>query len=121
MTTTDQFFGSCCNATSGTVCAPGMTSGEADRTRRLEAFFRGFGFTDPVRISHLIGCVATDPSATPEQAMDHAERQVAAWFRTVLGLDAMPVWQSVALGRAAFLQADGARRWPDGFLAAGQL
>lgn len=104
--------------------APGSASREdsgraTDRGRALEAFFRGFGFTDPVEIGRLIDRVAAGAVATPAEAVARAERQVAAWVRTVLGLGTGPDWQVTALGRAAFLRAEGARHWPDRFLAAG--
>ncbi len=104
---------------------PLRTDAPGDAVRHdLAAFFRGFGFTTEDRLDRLVVAMLDDPALVPgdaDAAVALAEHRAAEWFATVLGdgLHERPARTATVLaaGRAAFLAIDGARHWPETFLA----
>lgn len=98
------------------------SSRQAGTAAALVAWLRGFGFTDPVLLARTVDRLLADPAlpADGPAAVAHAERRAAAWFAAVLGEDLAPAGRAAVAGRAAFLLADAARRWPDDFLGEGE-
>lgn len=95
----------------------------AATAERLAAWLRCFGFTDPAAQARIVCRVLADPALPaddPAAALAHAERRAAAWFAAVLGEELVPPGRAGSIGRAAFLLADAAQRWPESFLCAGQ-
>lgn len=91
---------------------------DSDATPHLRAYFRSFGFADPASLDRLVGRILEDidPAGPAETVMAHARWRVEGWFVDILGPAIVASGAVEAIGRAAFLLSDGARRWPRQFL-----
>jgi hypothetical protein len=84
------------------------------------ALFQGLGFTDPAGVAGAAEIAFCDLEPGVTQAdlmMRHARRRLADWFAVVLDRAELDDDAMLAAGRAAYLLADAARRWPEHFLS----
>jgi hypothetical protein len=95
----------------------------SEAARHLRGYFRSFGFTDPVILDRLVGriLVEVDPGESVETVLAHARQRVERWFVDVLGPAVAASGAVEAIGRAAFLLSDSARRWPLSFLDSSRM
>ncbi|HET8726321.1 MAG TPA: hypothetical protein VFO41_02315 [Alphaproteobacteria bacterium] len=105
-----------------TVIAPPIQASPADRAKARNAvsdYLRHFGLTEPAHIERLTERFMAEAEAAgePASAPLYAEQAVAAWFAAILGSRLTRPDLAEPIGRAAFLIANGAKHWPEAFLA----
>lgn len=83
----------------------------------VAAYLRRFGLTDPDRLDGLVARFVAEAGSDAGSAPERAERAVAAWFARILDGALSRPELAEPIGRAAFLLADGPRRWAEAFLA----
>lgn len=103
-----------------TTREPSRPAEGAERAERLARILRSLGFRDPLLLGRTVERLLADPAMPADAAAAAAqvERRAALWFAALL--DETPDERTAAAGRAAFLLAGAAQRWPDAFLAPGE-